>query len=769
MKKLNVLTRMLLLVALLVGSVSAWGQAAITTADLTMPTPQFSENFNSLSTTSGTGNGSSATTLTNQTAFGIFDKIYCGKAANIWAIESNNTFDSNVLSLSAVSGSPVIASITGKTFGTKGAFSIKVLKADKSMFGLYSVNDNAAYAKANSSVYIQNTAGALSINDGSSGWVSIGTYTSNIIELLVVYNNTNSDDTYGDGISLASKKAHVYVNGTCVMNGANPKAFTIPGANLTAFRVLPQAANGNKCTVDDVVIYNALPTAASSVVAPTFTPAAGAVEMGTSVTISSTTEGSTIYYTTNGDEPSTSSSHGTAGAASATVTVSAAMTIKAIAVKDEVSSSTATAAYTIKKVVAPTFSIVSGTTVPAGTIAELETTTEGATIYYTTNGDEPTTSSAHGTAGTSSASVNISAAMTIRAIAVKDNWDNSDVASATYTVIAPIPGLAIDFEASSLNQYTDWTFNNIAITAVDITAHGGSKFGDTDGHASASITTKNKIEHPGLFTCYLSKKSNNTTASSWIIQVSSDGSSWTNAGSTSASSMTKGEWVEFTADLSEYSNVYVRLYYDGTSAIRAVDDIVLTESDAITVTTAGLATYASDYNLDFSGVTGIKAYKASISGKTITFTKMDEVPAGEGMLIRAMNDLGATTTFYVPQMVTSPSSIDNAMKRGEGTAVAYHPSNDIYNYVLSGGENGVGFYQANEEIVPTDRAYLQSETALAKGFVINYDDEEGEETDGIKAVSTKVENGVRYNLAGQKVGADYKGIVIVNGKKMLNK
>lgn len=196
--------------------------------------------------------------------------------------------------------------------------------------------------------------------------------------------------------------------------------------------------------------------------------------------------------------------------------------------------------------------------------------------------------------------------------------------------------------------------------------------------------------------------------------------------------------------------------------------VIFTPADAITVTTAGLATYASDYNLDFSGVTGIKAYKASISGKTITFTKMDEVPAGEGMLIRAMSDLDETTTFYVPHKA-SASPIENAMKRGEGTAVAYHPSDDIYNYVLSGGSNGVGFYQANGETVPKDRAYLQSTAALAKGFVINYDDEEGEETDGINAVSTKVENGVRYNLAGQKVGADYKGIVIVNGKKIVRK
>lgn len=35
--------------------------------------------------------------------------------------------------------------------------------------------------------------------------------------------------------------------------------------------------------------------------------------------------------------------------------------------------------------------------------------------------------------------------------------------------------------------------------------------------------------------------------------------------------------------------------------------------------------------------------------------------------------------------------------------------------------------------------------------------------------AVKAENGVRYNLAGQKVNAGYKGVVIVNGKKMLQK
>ncbi len=251
--------------------------------------------------------------------------------------------------------------------------------------------------------------------------------------------------------------------------------------------------------------------------------------------------------------------------------------------------------------------------------------------------------------------------------------------------------------------------------------------------------------------------------------MSVEGSASTTHKTTEAFFVPAGD-VAITGYIPNANDPYSRSGDNVGAAMLRIYKVEFTEADAITVTPAGLATYASNYNLDFSEVTGIKAYKASISGKTITFTKMDEVPAGEGMLIRAMSDLDATTTFYVPHKA-SASPIENAMKRGEGTAVAYQPNPeiDIYNYVLSGGDNGVGFYQANGETVPRDHAYLQSTAALAKGFVINYDDEEGEETDGIKAVSTKVENGVRYNLAGQKVGADYKGIVIVNGKKYLRK
>ena len=74
----------------------------------------------------------------------------------------------------------------------------------------------------------------------------------------------------------------------------------------------------------------------------------------------------------------------------------------------------------------PTFSPVAGEVV-TGTTVTISTATSGATIYYTTDNSEPTTSSTQGTA------VTIDAAKTIKAIAVKEGYKNSAVAIATYT------------------------------------------------------------------------------------------------------------------------------------------------------------------------------------------------------------------------------------------------------------------------------------------------------------------------------------------------
>lgn len=83
-------------------------------------------------------------------------------------------------------------------------------------------------------------------------------------------------------------------------------------------------------------------SAASVVATPTFSPAGGTYTSAQNVTISTTTSGATIYYTTDGTTPTSSSTQ-----YSGAITVSSNMTIKAIAVKDGVSSTVATAIYII--------------------------------------------------------------------------------------------------------------------------------------------------------------------------------------------------------------------------------------------------------------------------------------------------------------------------------------------------------------------------------------------------------------------------------------
>lgn len=80
----------------------------------------------------------------------------------------------------------------------------------------------------------------------------------------------------------------------------------------------------------------------------------------------------------------------------------------------------------------------------------LSSTTDGANIYYTTNGDAPTTASTAYTAP-----FEITATSTIKAIAVKDGLDNSTVAEKTITISTPATATVPYTEAFN-NTLGDW-------------------------------------------------------------------------------------------------------------------------------------------------------------------------------------------------------------------------------------------------------------------------------------------------------------------------
>lgn len=142
--------------------------------------------------------------------------------------------------------------------------------------------------------------------------------------------------------------------------------------------------------------------------------------------------------------------------------------------------------------------------------------------------------------------------------------------------------LSIDFE-SGLSTYTDWSFTNIDPTTHTISAHGGSYYGYTKKRKTASIQTKNIIHSPGILTFFISKEVDNTTDSYWKIQISADGTNWKTVKRLSAVSMAKGKWTKVQQSLTNYNDVYVRIYYDGTTSPRCIDDITLTPSNMLTI------------------------------------------------------------------------------------------------------------------------------------------------------------------------------------------
>lgn len=124
-----------------------------------------------------------------------------------------------------------------------------------------------------------------------------------------------------------------------------------------------------------------------------------------------------VYYTTDGSTPTSDST-----VYSEPFTLSATTTVKALAIKDGISSEVASETFT--KLASPT---ISGDTPFAETTSVTMSGPDGATIHYTTDGTTPTAESS-----TYSAAITLSATTTVKAVSVKSGV-TSAVKSKTFT------------------------------------------------------------------------------------------------------------------------------------------------------------------------------------------------------------------------------------------------------------------------------------------------------------------------------------------------
>ncbi len=116
-------------------------------------------------------------------------------------------------------------------------------------------------------------------------------------------------------------------------------------------------------------------------------------------------------------------------------------------------SGTVSTIYVKEECATPTFNPGEGTYTEAQNVS-ISCATSGATIYYTTDGSTPTTSSA-----VYSSAIPVSETTTIKAIAVASGYDNSTVAEATYTINSgTTPTGTIYQKITSTNDLTDGNY-----------------------------------------------------------------------------------------------------------------------------------------------------------------------------------------------------------------------------------------------------------------------------------------------------------------------
>jgi len=192
---------------------------------------------------------------------------------------------------------------------------------------------------------------------------------------------------------------------------------------------------------------------------------------------------------------------------------------------------------------------------------------------------------------------------------------------------------------------------------------------------------------------------------------------------------------------------------------------------SVTVPEDGYCTFTPSVPVNF-GQSNIAAYKASISGGDITFTRIREVAAGEGVLLYAEG--GATEN--IPVGNKSAADSDNAFigTLTDIASLATLSDDGAYtNYILNDGTSGIGFYKANGQKVAAGKAYLQvaSSSSPAKSF-FGFDAFNGNNgvVTGINEVKAAGNDDVLYNLNGVRMTSPtQKGIYILNGKKYIVK
>ena len=192
--------------------------------------------------------------------------------------------------------------------------------------------------------------------------------------------------------------------------------------------------------------------------------------------------------------------------------------------------------------------------------------------------------------------------------------------------------------------------------------------------------------------------------------------------------------------------------------------VTYTKLETLTTAASGFATYAADYDVNYSAL-GLTTYTIALdeANNKVSYNRFEGVvPAGKAVLVQ-----GTASTSYelTPAEEAADARFTTDLKASDGTFEA--KDDKVYAFGTLNGKSGFKLV-TNGITIPAKKGYLElTGTTAAKPTFFAFD---GIGT-GISHIEADaaLENAAMYNLAGQRVDKSYKGVVIVNGKKMLRK
>lgn len=221
--------------------------------------------------------------------------------------------------------------------------------------------------------------------------------------------------------------------------------------------------------------------------------------------------------------------------------------------------------------------------------------------------------------------------------------------------------------------------------------------------------------------------------------------------------------VDLKEIVKDYGFAYLHSIKGANYGNVTVSDMLLYKDPTIKISSAELQGYKTFYDAknNYKVDDNTTIYMAKSVSKTSVSLQAVEgkiVPKGTPVILKTTN----TTDYKISLTLTAEAT--TADFSGNLLKAAAAESSGLYILAYTTAD-GLGFFKYTDALTP-GQVYVDV-PAEAKGRLMI--DEEDEAMAISELASDEEEDGVVYNLAGQPVGDDYKGIVIKNGKKYIQK